>query len=217
MLGEDVVVRDCTEVLVPFTTDALTEAVVEGHADTLRVAFAVRDAVEDPVTVVLTQLDLETDTDADTVDEGETDELEQLVAESTGDTEPVILCDTEDDGEAVVEPVRDVVDDTDEQGDVDLVTLTADSVILVVKDILGETLACMDTDTEPVPEIDTSGDLDTVTELETKAEPDVVEVAARVPESTGDVLLVLHGEDDDDGQADVEPVRDVDGDPDELR
>ena len=166
MLGDAVIVRDCTEVLVPFTTDALTEAVVEGHADTLLVTFAVLDAVDDPVTVLLTQLDLDTDTDADTVDDGETDELQQLVTESTGDTEPVILCDTDDDGQAVVEPVRDVVDDTDEHGDVDRVTLTADGVTLVVKDILGETLASADTETEPVPEIDTSGDLVTVTELE---------------------------------------------------
>ncbi len=96
-------------------------------------------------------------------------------------------------------------------------TLTTEDDALADWEALGDPLTVLETDVEAEIVFDTSGDLDTVTELEKKLEPDVVTVAARVPELTGDVLLVLQGDDDDDGHAVVEPVRDVDGDPDELR
>lgn len=113
-LGDEDTVLDNAADEVPFAGEALEDTVVEGLADTLLVTFAVLDAVDDPVTVLLTELDLETDTDADTVDDGEIDKLKQLVTELSGDVLLVLHGDEDDDGHAVVEPVRDVDGDPDE-------------------------------------------------------------------------------------------------------
>ena len=58
-------------------------------------------------------------------------------------------------------------------------TLTTEGDALADWETLGDPLTVLDTDVEALIVFDTCGDLDTVTELEVKAEPDVVEVAAR--------------------------------------
>ncbi len=189
-------------------------------------ALADWDTLGDPLTVFDTDVealivfdtcgDLDTVTELEVKAEPDVVEVAARVPELTGDVLLVLHGEEDDDGHAVVEPVRDVDGDPDELRWADFVTLTTEGDTLAEAVVFGELLAVLDIDDEPLTELAAESVLETETDFEAKAEPEDVKVADRVPELTGDPLLVLHGDEDDDGHAVVEPVRDVVGDTDEL-